>query len=1280
MRCPQCKSECKFAHPMSKDIQDFGREDAPVIFIGEAPGNVENARGRVFVGPAGKKFWEMIEKVGIDKDQIYVTNAMKCWGGPQNKKPTEEDLLLCRKQLLAFIKKHPRKVIVPMGNVALYALFAKGTVRAQGISKKQGRMIEASEFGEDCQVLPLYHPSAILRQPYLQGDFEAGLRLLKNYMEAGYEKTAQVKTKVLMARSIPKAMEMFEQLRQAGAFAFDTETSGVDPLAEDFRVACISFCCREGQAWFLPLEQEGFFFWSKKEWAILYPELKELMEDGRYRKWCHNAKFDIEALLSLGIRVNGVDFDTMLAHHLLDENSSHELERCASKYLGFGDYDQELRSYLTELKKKRIPPELKSYSTIPHNILAPYACADADATFRLRGVFEPLLEEQGLMPLFKQQILPLIYILVDMESRGVHIDIPRAEALRETLEDKLRKIANEINILAQEAYIQYKRRAQGRITFLEGLIEKAKAKLQKQQQSDPLDSLILKGSETRAITNRTLLRWEAESKHLEKGLSVEPPINVNSPAQLSILLFWWMGYKPVRVSDANNPSTDEGTLKTLQKKRPHRILDLLLEYRAINKLNSTYVVGLLKRLDSQGRVHCDYLQHGTVTGRFASRNPNLQNIPRVGGIRELFIPAPGHKFVYADYGQAEVRAWAAYSKDPDLIRLLTEEDIHSSIASAVYNIPLEEFLAQLKSEDPEVATRAKEMRVRAKACITGDTLIYTNRGIIPIGSLPFPPKEDDFLDIREEGLEVLGQYGWTKVTHTYYAGFKPVYEVVTHSGRSFKATEDHLVRVLTPLGLVWRPVGSFQGGEWIARPRVTSCWPEKSSIAEEDAWLAGLALGFGHFEDGRIRVFIPKGQRHLLTPSIRQSRDIVDEEHGSCLAFNLETLNDLGFNVEVASDGSLFVKEWPLLSMTEAEARAFIYCFFEARIQREEGWGWSVTLPLSKTPTLELEAVLSNWGIYPQVETTAGRPTFFFFGSDVYRLEQAGLVIRPWVADAFVGADRRDFDFVPYLSDALYELSKITKLPWIRLSSHSLYKWKTLTTRSDLEAIYGFRSLLSKGVHQFVEQLRERDYHFEMVVDISEVGEAPVFDLTTEDQTYLTPLAINHNCVFGIMYGRGAVSLAEEFGFTQEEAQDFIDRLFARFPVAAKWRQDIIEQAKREKVLTSLTGRKRRLAAIDSSSGLFREEAIRQAVNFPIQSLAADLTNNALIRIYNRLMLEGLSALPVLQVHDCIIVEAPEKEVERVVAIMREEMLKPPEWFDVPLRVDIKVLDRWIGG
>ncbi len=266
-----------------------------------------------------------------------------------------------------------------------------------------------------------------------------------------------------------------------------------------------------------------------------------------------------------------------------------------------------------------------------------YTCSAADYTLRMMESWAPILEEQGASPLFEGLEMPLAPVLSRMERNGVRLDAGLLATMSEEMHANL-------NQMTQEIY------------------DEAGA-----------------------------------------GAGMDEPLvfNLNSPKQLGEVLFEKLGL-PARRRTQTGYSTDAAVLEGLVKsgEQHSHIVQRILEYRELSKLVSTYVDSLPKDVyTGTGRIHTSFNQTGSATGRIASQDPNLQNIPvrTESGrrIREAFIASDGSQLVSADYSQVELRVLAHLSDDGGLKDAFhAGEDIHSSTASTVMGLRPEDVTSE----------------------------------------------------------------------------------------------------------------------------------------------------------------------------------------------------------------------------------------------------------------------------------------------------------------------------------------------------------------------------------------------------------------------------------------------------------------------------------------------------------------------------------------------------------------------------------------------------------
>jgi len=228
----------------------------------------------------------------------------------------------------------------------------------------------------------------------------------------------------------------------------------------------------------------------------------------------------------------------------------------------------------------------------------------------------------------------------------------------------------------------------------------------------PLISIINNMQENGILVDQQFFTELSKKYHTELDILakkihdfVGSEFNIKSPKQLSKALFEDMELptKGIKKSKSGSYSTNAKTLEKLED--VHEIIPLISEYRELDKLLGTYIDNIPDMVSDDRRLHAEFIQNGTVTGRFSSRNPNMQNIPtrtELGRkIREGFIAAPGTALVSLDYSQIELRCLALLSGDETLIEIFKNgKDIHSAVAALI--------------GDVEIANVDREMRRKAK--------------------------------------------------------------------------------------------------------------------------------------------------------------------------------------------------------------------------------------------------------------------------------------------------------------------------------------------------------------------------------------------------------------------------------------------------------------------------------------------------------------------------------------------------------------------------------------
>ncbi|MFC2102162.1 DNA polymerase I [Bacteroidota bacterium] len=233
-----------------------------------------------------------------------------------------------------------------------------------------------------------------------------------------------------LADSPETQKELVSLLKKLSSFCFDTETTGLDP--NDSELVGISFSWHPHEAWYLPMPA------NYHDAQQLLTSFKPIFENSSVGKTGQNLKFDIAILKWYDIEVQGPLFDTMLAHYLLQPDMRHNMNTLAENYLNYSPVS--IESLIGKKGSNQLSMRMVDTGTVKE-----YAAEDADITWQLKGVFEPMLAETGTRKLFDEIEVPLIPVLASMEAEGVRIDSG-------ALENYSLELANEVEKVQQEIY------------------------------------------------------------------------------------------------------------------------------------------------------------------------------------------------------------------------------------------------------------------------------------------------------------------------------------------------------------------------------------------------------------------------------------------------------------------------------------------------------------------------------------------------------------------------------------------------------------------------------------------------------------------------------------------------------------------------------------------------------------------------------------------------------------------------------------------------------------
>jgi len=240
-----------------------------------------------------------------------------------------------------------------------------------------------------------------------------------------------------LANTAEKRKALIDMLAQQKSFCFDTETTGTD--ANDCELVGLSFAVKPGEAWYVPVPDD------QQQAKNIAGEFKAVLENPTISKIGQNIKYDILVLKWYDVQLEGVLFDTMMAHYVIDPDTRHNMDVLSENYLGYKPVS------ITEL----IGPKGKgqgSMRDVEIEKIKEYAAEDADITLQLKTIFEPKLKEVEAEKLIHEMENPLIYVLADMEFEGVKID---HETLGEFSKELEKDIARYEKIVYEKAGVRF---------------------------------------------------------------------------------------------------------------------------------------------------------------------------------------------------------------------------------------------------------------------------------------------------------------------------------------------------------------------------------------------------------------------------------------------------------------------------------------------------------------------------------------------------------------------------------------------------------------------------------------------------------------------------------------------------------------------------------------------------------------------------------------------------------------------------------------------------------
>ena len=686
------KSDCPLFK--QREVPYGGYLKSSVVLLGESPGKNEEKEGKPFVGAAGKLAQECCKEAGIPFHRLAILNSARCRILKDELPEKEISVILshCRSYIETALKKLKPKAIIAAGAIALNQL--AGKKKKHKITKVRGTWMWSEEF--NCWIMPTFHPAYILRNQSFRPILVDDLKIVKNFIKNGF-KIPKISISDLDHSEVD---DISDFLNSTKITAIDTEGQGLEWSDPNYVCISVSLSNKESRAVDVVLWEEcereqadHSFEWMRipdgkkkaipteihikkaKNFETKMRQIQELCESKITPKVTMNGNFDKHVLRTIfkregiDLKFNNFVMDIQAAANLIDENiyKQSDLTSLQRAFANFkDDYNREFALKYNKADMLSVPKEARTT----------YAALDASVTRQAAlSIIKWMAEakHKKIKNYHNKFTVPALEFLSTLEENGCYID---QKALPITMD----KIEHLMRLSQKKALIQVPKK----VFKMTDHVRKNKAKMEK-------DQIVL--------TRDDLVRDILFSK---KGF----------------------GLKSIKKTKNKQPSIDkEVRTKLFDQRLSPKALEFVKQFNLFSEYHtlwSRYLRGFEKHIKPwDNLIHSSYSLTTTVTGRIASRSPNLMNNPKrsqaAKEIRRLIAAPPGYLLMAADMSQSELRFLAHVARDPVMIKIFSEGkiDIHTATAQELTG---KAKWATLTKDEMAVARR------NAKICNFG--LIY----------------------------------------------------------------------------------------------------------------------------------------------------------------------------------------------------------------------------------------------------------------------------------------------------------------------------------------------------------------------------------------------------------------------------------------------------------------------------------------------------------------------------------------------------------------------------
>ena len=681
--CQECGlwEKCK-----SPRMEGEGAKNPTWLFIGEAPGQVEDEKGVPFVGDSGRELRKGIEEIGIDIQKCRFSNVCRCRPPGNKLSAYPKAIKHCRVHILREIRATNPKVIVLLGSSAVQSILNR-----TGILRLHGEVIKTPNWTFVCS----FHPAYLLRNDNIptRKRFLEALRVAKRMAEPK-RKSRKLKRKNEYIRDKKMLQEYTDMLRKQPLLSTDIESSTLSPFlkgTKEPKVGCVGFAWDYNNAVCFPVEgragAEAEITVRKEE---VLEAVKDIWEDPGIKHVAHFGKtLEYVYMIVLhdiwlgGRESRGYYADTgLMSYTLNEEKGGHGLKDWGYA-VGMPDYDLPKRQYCLE-NPQHDPERGGNLIYAPAvSVLYPYNTDDCIAGYRLFFKLEKQLKKEKLWELpFKFPLMWHNWTAAMMEIAGIKIDKKRNVDLQDIYSGRIQKLDGKL------------------LNFPE--VQELKEEIEQKMLCRVYERVRSYKYRPISVKKRVLELYEAQREKLikEKGST----INLNSTEVRRELVFEKLGYKSIKKTDGGLYSVDKEVLEELQKIRKNKVLGALVKRNELFSANSKYIAPIVEWCGLDGKTHTTYRPQGTVTGRVSSDHPNHENLPKRSKLamelRTQFVSSgDGYFILEQDEKQMELRLMADRSQDETMISEFNSgKDPHQMGAAAAYEIREEDVTKEQRTD------------------------------------------------------------------------------------------------------------------------------------------------------------------------------------------------------------------------------------------------------------------------------------------------------------------------------------------------------------------------------------------------------------------------------------------------------------------------------------------------------------------------------------------------------------------------------------------------------